>query len=114
MFRALRTKRSCRGYDRLADGLHVDVLEAKLERVTSLPARISGSSKKSRPKLTLPGAISQVKHAKKLKKSHPLFSLFDARPKKTTAKPEFARYLEYAKEGGVWDVNSNMPVLYFK
>nr|AFK36176.1 unknown [Lotus japonicus] len=48
-------------------------------------------------------------------KSHPIFSLFEfRRKKKATAKPEFARYLEYMKEGGMWDVNSNQPVIYFK
>ncbi|XP_020216868.1 uncharacterized protein LOC109800499 [Cajanus cajan] len=48
-------------------------------------------------------------------KSHPLFSFFDLRrKKKTTARPEFARYLEYVKEGGMWDLNSSKPVIYYK
>ncbi|XP_010484636.1 PREDICTED: uncharacterized protein LOC104762924 [Camelina sativa] len=54
---------------------------------------------------------------------HPLFSFFDMslkRKKKkkkstrTTAKPEYARYLEYVKEGGVWDNTSNEPVIYYR
>ncbi|KAF8098038.1 hypothetical protein N665_0275s0009 [Sinapis alba] len=56
---------------------------------------------------------------------HPLLSLFNVRfqrkKKKTTkkkkslatAKPEFARYMEYVKEGGVWDPNSKAPVIHY-
>ncbi|KAG2263720.1 hypothetical protein Bca4012_014531 [Brassica carinata] len=56
---------------------------------------------------------------------HPLLSLFNVRfqrkkKKKTTkkkslatAKPEFARYMEY-EEGGVWDPNSNAPVIHYR
>lgn len=117
MFRALSTCGSHRRYERLGDeptaGL---LLEAKLKRVTSLPAKMFGSSTKFTPELTFPDK-SQVKQAKKVTKSHPLFSLFDStrrrRKKKTTARPEFARYLEYVKEGGLWDMNSNKPVIYY-
>lgn len=91
-----------------------------MKRVSSLPAKILfGSSKKlSSPPAPAPAAANSVheevkKKKKKVMKSHPLFSLFDARPRKTTAKPEFARYLEFIKERGVWDMNSNKPVIYF-
>ncbi|KAK1268480.1 hypothetical protein QJS04_geneDACA005124 [Acorus gramineus] len=50
-------------------------------------------------------------------KSHPLFNLMDApkkKGKKATAKPELVRYMEYMKEAGTWDPNSNRPVIYFK
>jgi hypothetical protein len=108
MFRALSTRRSHRRYEKLADEPAVGTLEV------SLPARVFGSLTKSTLELAFPDS-SQVKHTNKVTKSHPLFSLFNARrKKKTTAKPEFARYLEYLKEGGVWDMNSNMPVIYYK
>jgi hypothetical protein len=114
MFRALSTRRSHRRYEKLADEPAVGTLEVKLKRSTSLPARVFGSLTKSTLELAFPDS-SQVKHTNKVTKSHPLFSLFNARrKKKTTAKPEFARYLEYLKEGGVWDMNSNMPVIYYK
>ncbi|KAG2263460.1 hypothetical protein Bca52824_070539 [Brassica carinata] len=54
---------------------------------------------------------------------HPLLSLFrfERKKKKTkskkslaTAKPEFARYMEYVKEGGVWDPNSNAPLIHYR
>ncbi|PSR88063.1 Homeobox protein cut-like [Actinidia chinensis var. chinensis] len=110
MFRALSTRRSDREYQPLANESSAGLSEAKLERATSLPAKILfGSSRKSsrQQELNFP--------AKKASKIHPLFGLFDARwrRKKPTAKPEFARYVEYMKEGGVWDVNSNVPVMYY-
>ncbi|XP_057481365.1 uncharacterized protein LOC130768346 [Actinidia eriantha] len=110
MFRALSTRRSDREYQSLANESSAGLSVAKLERATSLPAKILfGSSRKSsrHQELNFP--------AKKASKIHPLFGLFDAlrRRKKSTAKPEFARYVEYMKEGGVWDVNSNVPVMYY-
>uniref|UniRef100_A0A0R0FZ26 Uncharacterized protein n=1 Tax=Glycine max TaxID=3847 RepID=A0A0R0FZ26_SOYBN len=48
------------------------------------------------------------------KKNHPLLSFFGSSKKKTTARPEFARYHEYLKEGDMWDLNSNKPVMYYK
>ncbi|RYR28373.1 hypothetical protein Ahy_B01g052484 isoform B [Arachis hypogaea] len=48
------------------------------------------------------------------KKSHPLLSFLDLRKKsKTTARPEFARYVEYLKEGGMWDFKTNKPVIHY-
>ncbi|GMY11467.1 Sodium/potassium-transporting ATPase subunit alpha-1 like [Fagus crenata] len=114
MFRALSTRRSHRRYEQLGDDPAAGLLEAKLKRVTSLPAKMFGSSSKLTPEVTFPNN-SQVKPTKKVSKSHPIFSLFNARrKKKTTARPEFARYLEYVKEGGLWDMNLNKPVIYYK
>ncbi|KAK6288080.1 hypothetical protein POUND7_014259 [Theobroma cacao] len=129
MLRAFSTRRSRGGYERL---LEVDVevdepvtstghLEAQLKRARSVPARVFGLSRRFTPALALPenyqvkSKSSSSSSTKKVTKSHPLFSLFDARrKKKTTAKPEFARYIEYLKEGGMWDMKANMPVIYYK
>ncbi|THG17932.1 uncharacterized protein LOC114267822 [Camellia sinensis] len=117
MFRALSTRGGGGGgggYERLVDESSGGLLEAKLNRVTSLPAKLFGSSStKLTSEFNFP-ANFPAKQAKKV--IHPWFGLFDRRRrrKKATAKPEVARYLEYVKEGGVWDVNSNMPVIYYK
>ncbi|GKU99197.1 hypothetical protein SLEP1_g12076 [Rubroshorea leprosula] len=115
MLRAFSVRRSQWRYEPLVDDEpDVSLLGGKLSRTTSLPAGLFCSSRKAAPDSALP-SNSQVKSTKKKSKSHPLFSLFDGRRKrKTTAKPEFARYLEYVKEGGVWDMKSNMPVMYYK
>lgn len=114
MLRALTARRKNRGYDQLgkeqAPPSPVGGEEPQLKRVSSLPARLSDTTATSQPEPPL-------KQEKKGKagKSHPLFGLFSGRRKaKTTAKPEFSRYIEYMKEGGVWDTNSNTPVIYFK
>jgi hypothetical protein len=39
---------------------------------------------------------------------------FGKKKKKASSKPEFARYVEYMKEGGMWDLESNKPVIYYK
>ncbi|XP_022775330.1 uncharacterized protein LOC111317194 [Durio zibethinus] len=127
MLRAFSTRRSHGGYERLLEAevdepvSSVSRFEAQLKRARSVPARVFGLSRKFTPESTMP-ENSQVKKSssstsnKKVTKSpHPLFSLFDARrKKKTTAKPEYARYVEYLKEGGMWDTNANMPVIYYK
>ncbi|KAG8383352.1 hypothetical protein BUALT_Bualt04G0003500 [Buddleja alternifolia] len=99
MFRALSTRRSRRGYDQLRGGDDASTAAAPapmLSRAKSLPAKIFGSSKKLQS-MNIP--CEQVKKASKI---HPLFSIFETkRKKKATAKPEFSRYLEYVKEGGV-------------
>ncbi|CAN6910842.1 unnamed protein product [Brassica oleracea] len=48
--------------------------------------------------------------------SHPIFSFLYGKKKKpsTTRKPEFSRYLEYLKEGGMWDARTNAPIIYYK
>ncbi|PSS36491.1 Sodium/potassium-transporting ATPase subunit alpha-1 like [Actinidia chinensis var. chinensis] len=115
MFRALRTRTNGCGYERVADEPSGGGFEAKLKRVTTLPAKLLGSCRKISPESNFPDNF-QVKQAKKASKIHPIFGLtFEThRRKKATAKPEFARYVEYVKEGGAWDVSSNMPVIYYK
>ena len=115
MFRALRTRKSGRGYERVADEPSGGGFVAKLKRVTTLPTKLLGYTRKISPESNFPGNI-QVKKGKKVSKIHPIFGLtFETRRrKKPTAKPEFARYVEYLKEGGKWDVSSNMPVIYYK
>ena len=120
MLRALSVRRS-RRYERLVDESTIELLEVNLKRAKSVPAsRVFGDKNKLAPLPEL-GFITkkapEKPAAKKASKnvSHPLFSLFyGSRKRKTTAKPEFARYLEYVKEGGLWDTKSNMPVLYYK
>ncbi|OAY60773.1 uncharacterized protein LOC110627330 [Manihot esculenta] len=134
MLRAFSTRRSSHrgGYERLlsdesAVAAPDDLEVGTLKRSKTLPAppppslRSSSTAKKFLSQLGFPND-SQSHHnsvkscaRNKANKSHPLLSLFDARRKrKTTAKPEFTRYLEYLREGGVWDVSSNMPVIYYK
>ncbi|KAM7516231.1 hypothetical protein LguiA_005814 [Lonicera macranthoides] len=113
MFRALTIRRSRKGYDRLADDSS-NFLEAKLKSTTSLPTNLFSSSKKAIKEKRFADR-SVEKEVKKASKIHPVFSIFEKRRRKrATAKPEFARYMEYLKEGGVWDLNSNMPVIYYK
>ncbi|WOL14489.1 hypothetical protein Cni_G23269 [Canna indica] len=47
-------------------------------------------------------------------KAHPIIKILEAPSKKATAKPEFLRYLEYMKEAGSWEPNSDRPIIYFK
>ncbi|OWM74633.1 hypothetical protein CDL15_Pgr005213 [Punica granatum] len=122
MFRALST-RSHQRYEKLGEEPAIRLLDdqVKLQRSTTLPAGVLGTPlpRKFSPETVVPPS-SQVKPSpakKESTKSHPLFSLFDRRRKSkktTTARPEFARYLEYVKEGGLWDVNSNKPVIYYR
>ncbi|KAL3527127.1 hypothetical protein ACH5RR_011783 [Cinchona calisaya] len=110
MLRALSTRNS-RAYEKLEDESS-DLLEAKLNKSRSLPAKVFGSPRKSTREQSAE-AKYVAKEAKKVSKIHPIFSLFDSRPrKKATAKPEFSRYVEYLKEGGILDMNSNLPVIY--
>ncbi|KAJ9147060.1 hypothetical protein P3X46_029263 [Hevea brasiliensis] len=120
MLRAFSTRRSRRGsYERLlADDSAIDASElGTLERSKTLPAAPVLRSSVTK----IPSPNDSQSHqvmkpaARRASKTHPLLSLFDARRKrKTAAKPEFTRYLEYVREGGIWDVNSNMPVIYYK
>ncbi|GFY80390.1 hypothetical protein Acr_01g0001990 [Actinidia rufa] len=93
------------------------VVVSRLSSRGSLPCRLNYSVRveKISPESNFPGNF-QVKQVKKASKIHPIFGLtFETRRrKKATAKPEFARYVEYVKEGGAWDVSSNMPVIYYK
>ncbi|KAL3525359.1 hypothetical protein ACH5RR_013731 [Cinchona calisaya] len=112
MLRALST-RNCRGYEKLKDQENESsaLLEAKLNRARSLPAKIFSSARKSTREQSAE-AKSSAKQAKKVSKIHPVFNLFHPRlRKKAAAKPEFSRYLEYLKEGGLFGMDSNMPVI---
>ncbi|KAJ4822947.1 hypothetical protein Tsubulata_000300 [Turnera subulata] len=118
----MSVRRNPRRYERSGEEATAGLLlDAKLDRTKSVPAFVYGSSSKStrRPKLEvvyLGGNAPFVKPdppTKKPAKSHPLFSLF-RRKKKPTANPQLARYLEYVKEGGMWDVKSNNPVMHYK
>ncbi|KAJ4822943.1 hypothetical protein Tsubulata_000296, partial [Turnera subulata] len=103
-------------YERMGEEPSVGLLEVKLERNKSVPAFIFGLSKSSRQKLgevVIPESPTvKPPGSKKEAKSHPLFGMFDGRSKKKkpTANPDFARYVEYLKEGGVWDATANKPV----
>lgn len=114
MFRALSCRRNWSSYERLEDEL--SLLEVKLKRDRSLPAR--AFTLKNITNIEPQNDNVQVKQKKKKKASildHPLFSLFDGRAKKKpSSRPEFARYLEYIKEGGTWDLKSSMPIIYYK
>ncbi|CAM8951150.1 unnamed protein product [Rhodiola kirilowii] len=131
MIRALSTSRSRRGgYDRLVDHQlqptgndDEDFSKAKLKRVNSVPSwkpNFGSLKDASQPPQAAAGTPTlppnfPAKSVKKASKSHPIFGLFDLRSKKkATSKPEFGRYLEYLKEGGMWDAKSNQPVMYFK
>ncbi|KAL8047383.1 hypothetical protein ABFX02_08G237800 [Erythranthe guttata] len=99
MFRALSSRRSRRGYEQLGGGD---------EAAAEAPAKSLSYSKKKNITCTHAPDQQQIKKASKI---HPFFSLFETKRKK---KPEFSRYLEYVKEGGgLWDMKSNKPVIYY-
>ncbi|KAG5050910.1 hypothetical protein AAZX31_02G051700 [Glycine max] len=118
MFRSMTTRR---GYERLGkESATTALLHEGFKRSTSLPSWGSNSSRKMALGSTY-GEINLKRNPTKKgnnnsdKKSHPLLSFLALRrKKKTTARPEFARYLEYLKEGGMWDFNSNKPVMYYE
>ncbi|XP_010548315.1 PREDICTED: uncharacterized protein LOC104819775 [Tarenaya hassleriana] len=130
MLRALSTRaRSRHGYERLGDESSIFLKEGELKRSRTVPTWLSSNPPRNKlgrgsvPAILeeLPRQKSAARKKTKGKFSHPIFSLFEglysnssSRKKKTTAKPEFSRYLEYLKEGGMWDPRSNMPVIYFK
>ena len=113
MFRAMSTRKIHGGYEKLMEE------EPILKKGTSVPASVYGNSRNP--------VQEEVKKTPTVKPTggsvHPLLSFFDVRfqkkKKKTkkslaTAKPEFARYMAYVKEGGVWDPNSNAPVIHYR
>ncbi|XP_055961509.1 uncharacterized protein LOC130015424 [Mercurialis annua] len=131
MLRALSTRTSRRGYQRLVadeslvssttdirrgcqrlvtdERAATSLLHGNLKRSTTLPAKL--------PRCAKVNDIKVKPASKKLTKiaAHPLFTLFDSRrKKKTTANPELTRYLQYMREGGTWNANSNMPVIFYK
>ncbi|KAJ6740055.1 PROTEIN SHROOM-LIKE [Salix purpurea] len=108
MLRALNKHRNPSRYGRLDKEPDTEcLLEGELKTSGSSPSHeVSGSPKLCTlgPELA-PQNVSPVNpRRRKGSKSHPLFSLCDGagRKKNTTARPEFARYLQYVKEGGVW------------
>ncbi|KAF7809711.1 hypothetical protein G2W53_036454 [Senna tora] len=109
MFRSVSTTRGPGKYEKLDEeasgnghGGHMNNIE-ELEMTSS--STFNHSTLQRNP----------TKKVSKEKKSHPIFSLFDfRRKKKTTSRPEFTRYHEYVKEGGMWDLDANKPVIYYK
>lgn len=117
MLRALSTRRCPHKYEFFGEDPTISLLEGRLKRVTSLPTIVLGSGlMKPTSGVIFPEFTQEKqKQAKKASKGHTIFSFFDIRrKKKSTAKPEFARYLEYVKEGGLWDLKTNAPVIYYK
>uniref|UniRef100_A0A7N0UD71 Uncharacterized protein n=1 Tax=Kalanchoe fedtschenkoi TaxID=63787 RepID=A0A7N0UD71_KALFE len=137
MMRAFSTTKNRHGYSRLEDEQPFISDAVKLKRVYSVPAskdlqhpqyqqqkylggslkdpkqyKFGFSTKQSSKAAVapLPNA-SQAKLARKASKIHPLFGLFDPKSskKKTITKAEFGRYLEYVKEGGLWNMNKQTP-----
>ncbi|KAK7386538.1 hypothetical protein VNO78_26845 [Psophocarpus tetragonolobus] len=120
MFRSMSTRRGPGRYERLGkESATTALLNEGFKRSTSLPSWGSNPSRKMALG-SIYGDINLQRNPTKKsnnsdKKSHPLLSFLALRrKKKTTARPEFARYLEYLKEGGVWDLNSNKPVMHYK
>ncbi|KAK9678408.1 hypothetical protein RND81_11G209400 [Saponaria officinalis] len=126
MFRAMSSTKGRRGgYDKLLDESNDNPSvnnqdNAVLKRAISVPARVLfGSSTRklnssSSSETSSPANNSKTK--KKSEKVHPVFSLFDGKSwkkkKKLTANPDFSRYIEYLKEGGVWNKDTNnSPVI---
>ncbi|XP_076910905.1 uncharacterized protein LOC143568705 [Bidens hawaiensis] len=105
MLRSISTRRNNRQYEQVSES-H----EPKMIRSTTLPANFFGDH----PLKFVLEVDPVAKQVKKVSKVHPFFSLFErkSRKKKATAKPEFSRYVQYLKEGGVWDAGANKPVIY--
>ncbi|KAK9071421.1 hypothetical protein SSX86_009990 [Deinandra increscens subsp. villosa] len=119
MFRSMSTRKNHRGYEQLFDdgdnNRRSSSSEPKMLRSTTLPSNFFGDHpfKLASDRKPAKGDVID-KQVKKASKVHPFFSLFERknRKKKATAKPEFSRYMQYLKEGGVWDANSDKPVIY--
>ncbi|KAE9612974.1 hypothetical protein Lal_00027481 [Lupinus albus] len=99
MFKATSTRRGSSKYEKLEkESAGNGPWNEELKRSTSLPSTAQGSA--------FEGIKLQRNHTKKgndnkKEKIHPLFGSLDFHSKKkTTAKPEFLRYLYYLKEGG--------------
>ncbi|CAN4080097.1 unnamed protein product [Withania somnifera] len=111
MFRAMSRRRSHRGYEELikeeAPYAPLITLEPKLSKSRTVPAAAnfftSSSSKKSMSEDNL-RPNTQLKDVKIASKIHPIFSLFEKKKKKATARPEFSRYIQYVRDGGFGDV----------
>ncbi|KAL8240534.1 hypothetical protein R6Q59_013889 [Mikania micrantha] len=117
MFRSMSTRKHHRGYEQLIKESTGDDRSSnpKLLRSTTLPANFFGDHPFNFVLDRKPAKVDVIdKQVKKVSKVHPFFSLFERknRKKKATAKPEFSRYMQYLKEGGFWDANSDKPVIY--
>ncbi|CAN8229143.1 unnamed protein product [Cochlearia groenlandica] len=122
MIRSMTTRTRSRGggyYEKVSDDSTFSLIGAKLRRSTSVPyyaptIKLGGGG--------VPTILEELprQKSKKVKPtgkfSHPILSFLYGKKKKksTTTKPEFSRYLEYLKEGGMWDARSNTPVIYYK
>ncbi|VVB10036.1 unnamed protein product [Arabis nemorensis] len=122
MLRSFSTRTRSRrgGYERVSDDSTFSLLGAKLRRSTSVPYYAPSIKLGTGGVPTILEELPRQK-SKKVKPtskfSHPLFNFLYGKKKKsktTTTKPEFSRYLEYLKEGGMWDARSNAPVIYYK
>lgn len=121
MFRSNSTRRGPAKYEKLDKEFAAsETWNEELKRSTSLPSGASNSMAKMAMGSNF-GDINLQKNptkktsSKQKEKSHPLFSFFDfRRKKKPTATPEFTRYVEYLKEGGMWNSDSSKPVIYYK
>ncbi|KAJ8641382.1 hypothetical protein MRB53_018076 [Persea americana] len=136
MYRASVHQKSRHGYHRLGQETISDPSEPKIaktpikaKKVTILPVRMLKTTKTTKPetmlktaKTTKPETTVSVPpqttkcSTRDATRSHPLLNFLGTsrRKKVATLKPEFIRYLEYMKEGGRWDADSNRPVIYFK
>ncbi|XP_028760350.1 uncharacterized protein LOC114761928 [Neltuma alba] len=110
MFRSASSGRGAGKYEKLgeeASGSGDASVKGELKRSTTLAStRETGASLQRNP--------TKKKDSKE--KSHPIFSFMDfgGKKKKTTARPEMVRYVEYLKEAGMWDLDSDEPVIYYK
>lgn len=126
MFRSVssRSHPTHGGYEKLMDEAaavnNLPAEEMKLKRFPFLQSWLTTA----RDKTKTPAAKDDTIHYKSKAKCHPLINLFHGRSNNnkkklkkkntTTAGPEYSRYLQYVKEGGLWDVHSNSPVLYYR
>ncbi|KAL8193782.1 hypothetical protein R6Q57_026474 [Mikania cordata] len=119
MFRAMSIRRKPKGYEQLVvGGTAVDdsLSESTMMRSRTLPTNFFGDSPVTfESELRTPVHEYAVdKQVKKASKVHPIFTIFErkGRRKKATAKPEFSRYMQYLKEGGIWSANDSVPVIH--
>ncbi|KAL2966507.1 hypothetical protein AAZX31_16G121600 [Glycine max] len=107
MFRSMTTQR---GYESLGkESATTALLQEGFKRSTSLPLWGSNSSRKMALGSTYGDINLQRNPTKKGNNNND-----KRKTKKPTARPEFARYLEYLKQGGMRNLNSNEPVKYYK
>ncbi|GAA0173872.1 hypothetical protein Leryth_007013 [Lithospermum erythrorhizon] len=110
MLRTFSTRPSHHGYQELLDGYETSSFDShgyhgNLSRVASVSGKIFSPSRKFPLEKIIesPSSNHSDKHAKKASKVHPIFALFGSSKisKKATARPEFQRYINYLKDGGI-------------